>query len=66
MEPITLYLIAALLFVLGLAAAGGAIFGRKRGRRIALGISGLLLWSSALAGCNGHGYGNGNCPAISH
>ncbi|HRX02481.1 MAG TPA: hypothetical protein P5148_04990 [Anaerolineae bacterium] len=52
MEPITLYLIAALLFVLGLAAAGGAIFGRKRGRRIALGISGLLLWSSALAGCN--------------
>lgn len=52
MEPITLYLIAALLFVLGLAAAGGAIFGRRRGRRIALGLSGLLLWSVALAGCS--------------
>ncbi|MEZ4769766.1 MAG: hypothetical protein R2844_15210 [Caldilineales bacterium] len=52
MEPITLYLIAAVFFVLGLAAAGGAIFGRRRSPRIILGLAGLLLWSVALAGCN--------------
>ena len=52
MEPITLYFIAAVLVVLGLAATGGAIFGRRRSPRIVLGLSGLLLWSFALAGCN--------------
>ena len=52
MEPITLYLLAAVLFVLGLAATGGAIFGRRRSPRIVLGLTGLVLWSVALAGCN--------------
>lgn len=52
MEPISLYSIAAVLTVLGLAAFGGVLFGRRGARRVVLALAGLLLWSTALAGCN--------------
>lgn len=48
MNPFVLYAIAAVLFVLGLAAVGGAIFGHQRNRRIILAVAGAVLWIATL------------------
>lgn len=48
MSPITLTALAAVLFVLGLAAIGGATFGRKRNQRLILAALGLALWGATL------------------
>ncbi len=42
------YVVPALLFLFGLAAIGGALFGRLRRRRVILGIVGLALWLATL------------------
>ena len=44
MQPLTLYVLAAILFVLGLASIGGATFGRKRNQRLILAAAGIVLW----------------------
>lgn len=49
MNPFVVYAIAAVLFVLGLAAIGGAAFGVQRNRRIALAVAGVVLWVATLA-----------------
>lgn len=49
MNPFVVYAIAAVLFVLGLAAIGGAAFGAQRNRRIALAVAGVVLWLATLA-----------------
>lgn len=49
MNPFVVYAIAAVLFVLGLAAIGGAAFGVQRNRRIALAVAGVALWAATLA-----------------
>ncbi|NLE75308.1 MAG: hypothetical protein GX605_00975, partial [Chloroflexi bacterium] len=41
------YLLPALLFVVGLASVGGALFGRVRRRRIVLAALGVALWAAA-------------------
>lgn len=48
MNPMTYYLLAAVFFVLGLAAIGGATFGRRRNRRIVLAAAGVALWAITL------------------
>lgn len=48
MNPFVYYAIAAVLFVLGLAAIGGATFGRQRNRRIVLAAAGAALWIATL------------------
>lgn len=48
MNPMTYYMLAAVLFVLGLAAIGGATFGRQRNRRIVLAVAGVALWAATL------------------
>lgn len=48
MQPLMLYLVAAVLFVLGLAAVGGATFGRQRNQRIVLAVAGVVLWGATL------------------
>lgn len=48
MNPMTYYVLAAVLFVLGLAAIGGATFGRQRNRRIVLAVAGVALWAATL------------------
>lgn len=45
---LSIYVIAAVLFVLGLAAIGGATFGRQRNRRLVLAAAGILLWAGTL------------------
>lgn len=42
------YLLPALLFLVGLASVGGALFGRVRNRRIAFAVLGLALWAGAV------------------
>lgn len=49
MNPFVVYAIAAVLFVLGLAAIGGATFGKQRNRRIVLAVAGVALWIATLA-----------------
>lgn len=49
MSPFVVYAIAAVLFVLGLAAIGGAAFGKQRNRRIVLAVAGVVLWIATLA-----------------
>ena len=49
LNPFVVYAIAAVLFVLGLAAIGGAAFGAQRNRRIALAVAGVVLWIATLA-----------------
>lgn len=49
MNPSVYYALAAILFVLGLAAIGGAAFGSQRNRRIALAVIGVTLWVATLA-----------------
>ncbi len=49
MNPFVYYAIAAILFVLGLAAIGGATFGKQRNRRIVLAVAGVALWVATLA-----------------
>jgi Tol biopolymer transport system component len=44
----TLYIVSAVLFVLGLAAIGGATFGRKRTPRLILAVAGIALWALTL------------------
>lgn len=41
------YLLPALLFLVGLASVGGALFGKVRNRRIAFALLGLALWAGA-------------------
>ncbi len=48
MNPFVYYAIAAILFVLGLAAIGGATFGKQRNRRIVLAVAGIALWAATL------------------
>lgn len=48
MDPLILYVLAAILFVLGLAVVGGALFGRKRKQRLVLVATSAILWGSAL------------------
>ena len=48
MNPFVYYAIAAILFVLGLAAIGGATFGKQRNRRIVLAAAGVALWAATL------------------
>ncbi len=48
MDAITLYIISAVLFVLGLAAIGGAAFGRAGNRRLILAVAGVVLWAITL------------------
>lgn len=48
MSPMTLYIVSAILFVLGLAAIGGATFGRKRTPRLVLAAAGIALWAATL------------------
>ena len=48
MEVMTFYIAAAVLFVLGLAVVGGALFGRKRKQRLLLVAASAILWGSAL------------------
>ncbi len=48
MPPLASTLLAAVLFVLGLAALGGAIFGRQRNRRLVLAAVGVGLGAAAL------------------
>ena len=48
MDPLFFYILAALLFVLGLAVVGGALFGRKRKQRLVLVAASAILWGSAL------------------
>lgn len=47
-QPLTQYILAAILFVLGLAAIGGATFGRQRNQRLALAVLGIVLWAATL------------------
>jgi Tol biopolymer transport system component len=47
-NPFVIYVIAAILFVLGLAAIGGATFGKQRNRRIVLAVLGVALWAATL------------------
>jgi len=47
-NPFVYYAIAAILFVLGLAAIGGAAFGTQRNRRIVLAVAGVALWATTL------------------
>lgn len=47
-NPFTYYALAAVLFVLGLAAIGGATFGKQRNRRIVLAVAGVGLWAATL------------------
>jgi Tol biopolymer transport system component len=49
LNPFIGYAIAAVLFVLGLAAIGGATFGKQRNRRIILAVAGVALWIATLA-----------------
>lgn len=49
MNPFVYYALAAILFVLGLAAIGGATFGKQRNRRIVLAVAGVVLWAATLA-----------------
>lgn len=42
------YVLAAILFILGLAAIGGATFGRQRTARIVLAVAGIALWAVTL------------------
>jgi TolB protein len=53
MNPFVYYALAAIFFVLGLAAIGGATFGKQRNPRIALAVAGAVLWIGTLAlyGC---------------
>lgn len=53
MQAMIAYVLAAILAVLGLAAMGGAIFGRKRNQRLLLALAGtsLLVTTSALYSC---------------
>lgn len=53
MQAMTVYLLAAILAVLGLAATGGAIFGRKRNQRLVLALAGtgLLATTVSLYSC---------------
>ncbi|MEA3335320.1 MAG: DUF5050 domain-containing protein [Chloroflexota bacterium] len=48
MQAFTLYTTAAVLFVLGLMAIGGATFGRDKNRRILLAVLGLICWGLTL------------------
>ena len=48
MEPLIRYVLAAVLFVLGLAVVGGALFGRKRNQRLLLVAASAILWGTAL------------------
>lgn len=48
MSAMSLTILAAVLFVLGLAAIGGATFGRKRNQRLILAALGLVLWGATL------------------
>lgn len=48
MNPFVYYTIAAILFVLGLAAIGGATFGKQRNRRVVLAVAGVALWAATL------------------
>lgn len=48
MQPLTQYILAAVLFVLGLAAIGGATFGSKRSSRLILAAAGIVLWALTL------------------
>ncbi len=48
MKPLIPYVLAAGLFVLGLAVVGGALFGRKRNQRLLLVAAAAILWGSAL------------------
>lgn len=48
MQPTLWYIAAAVAFMLGLAAIGGATFGQQRNRRIVLGVAGLALWGLTL------------------
>ena len=48
MDPLFFYILAAVLFVLGLAVVGGALFGRKRKQRLVLVAASAILWGSAL------------------
>jgi Tol biopolymer transport system component len=49
LNSFVVYAIAAVLFVLGLAAIGGATFGKQRNRRIILAAAGVVLWIATLA-----------------
>lgn len=53
MKAMTLYSAAVVMFVLGLAALGGAVFGRKRRQRVLLVVGAAVLWGTALvlSGC---------------
>lgn len=53
MQAMIIYLLAAILAVLGLAATGGAIFGRKRNQRLVLALAGtgLLVTTASLYSC---------------
>ncbi len=48
MNPFVYYALAAVFFVLGLAAIGGATFGKQRNRRIVLAVTGVALWAATL------------------
>lgn len=48
MKVMTLYGTAVVLFVLGLAALGGAVFGRRRRQRVLLVVGTGVLWAAAL------------------
>jgi TolB protein len=48
-NPFVYYALAAVFFVLGLAAIGGATFGKQRNRRIVLAMAGVALWAATLA-----------------
>ena len=64
MEPLILYILAAVLFVLGLAVVGGALFGRKRKQRLVLVAASAILWGSALLlyGCTSTVYAHRDDP----
>jgi TolB protein len=47
-NPFVYYALAAVFFVLGLAAIGGATFGKQRNRRIVLAVAGVALWAATL------------------
>ena len=48
MNPFVYDALAAVLFVLGLAAIGGAALGQHRNRRLLLAVAGLVLWGITL------------------
>lgn len=48
MNPFVYYVLAAVLFALGLAALGGAAFGRQLNRRYVLTLVGMGLWAATL------------------